>query len=455
MFSSPRRNGRPITGSSVRRIQPNLEELENRCLPSLITVANLRDAGAGSLRQAILRANAAPNADTIQFAAGLRGTITLTSGELLITHNLFIRGPGTAGLSVSGNHASRVFNIAAGAAVTIANLTITRGFNLHTGGGILNQGALTLNNVLMIENNNFKDGGAVVSTGATARLTVINSKLAFNSSSQGAGGAIAILDHSAATIVHCSVVYNRAEKSIGGGVYISGLTAATIVRSNLAHNFSGETGGAIYNSGALTPFASSVVANIAEGTAGAIRSQGDATLIQCTVADNVSVGAFAGAGGIDSIARNLLIYNCTITGNSNPSTGAGGINFSTTVGGLFVINNSVVAENVVVGARGNDIVGAVNTGGGNFIGIGDAVLAGIVNGVNGNHIGTHAAPFDPQLGELQNNGGPTLTRLCRLGSQLINAGLNALVLQPTDQRGFRRIKFGIVDIGAVEFGATN
>src|SRR5262245_1517447 len=168
MFSFLRRNGRPNTGSSARRIRPHLEELENRCLPSLITVANLHDAGAGSLRQAILRANAAPNADTIQFAAGLRGTITLTSGELLITHNLRILGPATAGLSVSGNHASRVFDIAAGAAVTIANLTITRGFTLQPGGGIQNQGALTLNNVAMIQNNAQGPGGAVATAGATA-----------------------------------------------------------------------------------------------------------------------------------------------------------------------------------------------------------------------------------------------------------------------------------------------
>src|SRR5262245_48721541 len=161
MFSFLRRNGRPTTGLAARRIRPNLEELENRWLPSLITVANLHDAGAGSLRQAILRANAAPNADTIQFAAGLRGTITLTGGELLITHNLRILGPTTAGLSVSANHVSRVFDIAAGAAVTIANLTITRAFSSQFGGGIQNQGALTLNNVAMIENSAVRGGGAV------------------------------------------------------------------------------------------------------------------------------------------------------------------------------------------------------------------------------------------------------------------------------------------------------
>ena len=58
---------------------------------------------------------------------GLRGTITLTSGELLVTDSVTINGPGANQLSVSGNNASRVFEIAAGQNVTISGLTITHG----------------------------------------------------------------------------------------------------------------------------------------------------------------------------------------------------------------------------------------------------------------------------------------------------------------------------------------
>jgi len=52
-------------------------------------VTNINDTGAGSLRQAIVDANATPGFDTISFdTAGVFATpqtITLTSGELLIT----------------------------------------------------------------------------------------------------------------------------------------------------------------------------------------------------------------------------------------------------------------------------------------------------------------------------------------------------------------------------------
>jgi len=73
-------------------------------------VINTSDSGAGSLRQAILGANAAPGADEITFAH-LHGTITLTSGQLDITDDLTIAGPGAKELAVSGNDSSRVFDV--------------------------------------------------------------------------------------------------------------------------------------------------------------------------------------------------------------------------------------------------------------------------------------------------------------------------------------------------------
>src|SRR5262245_48286455 len=80
--------------SSRRRFVPRLELLEGRALPSTFTVLNLADSGEGSLRQAVLDANAQPGADTTAFADGLNGTIPLTSGQLSITDALTIDGPG-------------------------------------------------------------------------------------------------------------------------------------------------------------------------------------------------------------------------------------------------------------------------------------------------------------------------------------------------------------------------
>lgn len=75
------------------------------------TVTNTSDAGAGSLRQAVAGANSNAGPDTIVFAPGVVGKITLTTGQITITGSLTITGPGAKLLTISGNNASRVFNI--------------------------------------------------------------------------------------------------------------------------------------------------------------------------------------------------------------------------------------------------------------------------------------------------------------------------------------------------------
>jgi hypothetical protein len=56
-----------------------------------VTVTNTDDSGPGSLRQAISDAQLG---DSIDFALTTPATITLTSGELVITKPLTIAGPG-------------------------------------------------------------------------------------------------------------------------------------------------------------------------------------------------------------------------------------------------------------------------------------------------------------------------------------------------------------------------
>ncbi len=65
-------------------------------------MTNLNDSGVGSLRAAVVASGVG---DTINFAAGLTGTITLTTGELSIGVNLTITGSGAKSLTVSGNNA--------------------------------------------------------------------------------------------------------------------------------------------------------------------------------------------------------------------------------------------------------------------------------------------------------------------------------------------------------------
>src|SRR5215468_9560539 len=128
--------------------RPLLEVLEDRTVPSTFTVTNLTDHDPGSLRAAVMAANANPGVDTIKFAPGLHGTIRL-SDQLTITDDLTIKGPGANQLTVSGNNATRVFDISA-SNVTIAGLTIANGSDTADevtnfgGGGILNEAGSTL-----------------------------------------------------------------------------------------------------------------------------------------------------------------------------------------------------------------------------------------------------------------------------------------------------------------------
>src|SRR3954453_15900789 len=114
-----------------------------------IVVTNTNDSGPGSLRQALADAN---NGDVIGFA--VTGTIGLTTGELLVTKNITVSGPGAETLAVNGNNQSRVFHIPSGQTVTISGLTITNGDATDSGGGIYNDHAvLTLNNCVVAGNS--------------------------------------------------------------------------------------------------------------------------------------------------------------------------------------------------------------------------------------------------------------------------------------------------------------
>ena len=98
------------------------------------TVTSLADSGAGSLRAAIA---ASFNGDTVD-CRGLSGTITLTSGALTNARPITILGPGAKILTISGNHASRVFNILStvtGTGTVISGLTISYGLVQGASGG--------------------------------------------------------------------------------------------------------------------------------------------------------------------------------------------------------------------------------------------------------------------------------------------------------------------------------
>jgi hypothetical protein len=267
-----------------RRSRPTLETLEGRCLPS--TVTNLNDAGPGSLRQAIIDT---PSGGTVDFQPGLSGTITPT-GELGITKDLIIDGPGASVITVSGNNASRVFDIAATNSVGISGLTVANGFTADTaGGGILNDGTLAITNSVVSGNSttSFLGGGGIYNRIGT--LTLTNSRVISNSSSTPANGS--------------------------GGILNSG--QMTVTNSTFRGNSSGGGAGAIENlAGSLTVTGSTFDGNSAVYSGGAIFSvfRADLTITNCTFSGNSAQYG----GGIDNASNtaSLIATDCTIRGNT-------------------------------------------------------------------------------------------------------------------------------------------
>src|SRR6266568_6385825 len=97
--------------SNIKAVAAALALLCTVAVPApadIITVTNTNDSGPGSLRDALAVAN---DGDEITFA--IIGTITLTSGELLVDKSITISGPGADNLAVDGDAKSRVFHIGA------------------------------------------------------------------------------------------------------------------------------------------------------------------------------------------------------------------------------------------------------------------------------------------------------------------------------------------------------
>ena len=124
------------------------------------------------------------------------------------------------------------------------------------------------------------------------------------------------------------------------------------------------------------------------------------------------------------------ITSSTISGNS-ASEGGGIYSFSSAT---LRPRNSIIARNS--SANGPDMKGDLTSQGFNLIGNNSG--ATILSAQASDQIGTSAAPIDPLLGPLQNNGGPTFTHALLLGSPAIDKGESSG--STADQRGFGRRK---------------
>ena len=411
--------------------------LANTAHAATLTVTDLSDSTSdtGSLRYLIAHSN---SGDTINFQAGLTGTITLTNGTLSISQDLTIQGPGASSLTISGNNASTVFTVNSGT-VTLDSLTITGGSDANFGGGITNLGTLTVSNCTLSGNFGTQGGGIV--NGGT--LTVSNCTFSGNTAN-GFGGGI---DNAfaTATISDSTFSGNSGGTSGQGGGILNYSGTMTVNNCTFSGNsVSGGNGGSIDNraSSTLTVTNSTLSGNSASGSSssfggGIFNESSTLTVSNSTLSGNSA--DFLG-GGIYNSAGPVTVSNSTLYGNTAGfgAHGGGGISNDD----ALTMTNSIVANS----GAGGDCSGTITSNGHNLDDDGSCFSGG-----------TDLSNTNPMLGTLQRNGSNTTlqTMLPLPGSPAIHAGdptqLGGLT---TDERGFPRLIGGKLDIGAVQTNYT-
>lgn len=434
------------------------------------TVANCNDAGAGSLRDAAAHAI---DGDTIDLSNLTCSTISVTSGTITLA-GVRLLGPGADALTIDGlgNQNRRIFDhVAHSTVLDIRDVTI------HGGKYLSNAGR----------------GGACLRTegGGTVRITdsVFDGCIAFaptGTSGNVRGGAIAayndVLD-----LIRVTLTNNQARaangNSLGGAVYMRG-SSLWIEDSTLSDNSATAIagpphgrGGAVFAHGRASIYRSTIDGNLAQGPVGGVLIESGGTLVASTVSNNVSTGGPSGIAFLGALGADGSVYSSTISGNQTQASVQGGS------GALYMntksanIMNSTIADNlesnVANTPRGAGIVfGAASASQilvrstiafgsrfehDNFAFNSPDIVGPAGATVNGDHnlinASTLIVPADtiqgnPGLGPLQDNGGPTFTRMPAINGPAFDHGNDNG--QATDQRGYPRVDFSAADIGAVE-----
>jgi hypothetical protein len=419
------------------RRHAHIECLDQRLLLSTtFTVNNLIDETTPndsllSLREAITQANNTPGTDTIVFSPSLNGVINLANGQFEISSDMTITGPGAKVLSVSGFSNSRIFHVALGATASISGLSLINGQAAleDDGGGIVNDGTLTLDRVIMNNNqagvgastlvdpaDNGANGGAIYNGGT---LTITHSTIENNFAGRGGNG-----------YDDFSLGGSAGDGGSGGGIY--NLGKLVIKNSTFDGN---QAGGGGFGGDSFFGFGGDGGAG---GNGGAIANQGDITLINCTLPDNF--GGFGGFGGSGDAADGRRGRNGEGGGIYNKSAAQ------------FALGNTLIAD--------NGPFDFAPDASGVFISLGHNLVTDIDGGtgwIASDYTGDGNTPLNAKLGTFADHGGPTPTLDLLAGSPALDHGDKAITTTyglSTDQRGFGRVYNGQPDIGAVEQGSS-
>lgn len=305
------------------------------------TVINNDDDGPGSLRRLV---SEAADGDTIDFA--ITGEILLIGGEINITVDLTIAGPGVDVVSIIAGE--QVFRITNNATVTVSGLSIEAALGAQPagdggdggdgtdgrGGVILNNGNLTLSDCEILGSV----GGGPGGTGGDGGVGPVSDPDGGNGGDGGDGGSGlggAIFSDGTLRVFDCMVK----GFVFGGPGVVGGKGGAGVATGDEGGN-GGDggmggaggraLGGAIYNAGSLEVVRSTIEGS-AQGGGGGDGGAGGAGAADADEGGNGGNGGAAGAGGL---AQGGAIY----------SEGAA----------IVRVRNSAIVESNALGGPGGD-----------------------------------------------------------------------------------------------------
>jgi CSLREA domain-containing protein len=243
------RGGKTKQNAFQKLARAAMEGLEPRVLLNSYVVTSLNDSGTGTLRTDILAADSASGNSTITFSSTLSGTIDIASPLEInnSSQSLTIDGPGSGTISIDAQGTGAVFQIDSGSNAEIDGLKITGGQSSSHGSGVTGVGGIFVDNGATLSLNhdlitdNIGDYGGGIQNQGT--VTITNSTITGNTGGSYGGG---IYNNGKLTINNSTISGNSAGGGGGGGIDNDGGVSATIINSTITGN-TGDSGGGIEN----------------------------------------------------------------------------------------------------------------------------------------------------------------------------------------------------------------